>query len=101
MFFGQKVRTSQSVSVTAPTVTTATERTFLAPTDGQRPVQTLFSPIPATTIVIAANPAPPALTRRLVKISPRMKWLHDVVIPQAGQRIPSKKRIEQGGSPSC
>ncbi len=48
-----------------------------------------------------ANRVPPTLASIAARISPWVKWAQDVVMPQAGQRIPYKKIILHGGSPNC
>lgn len=49
----------------------------------------------------AAKRKPPKLVLRLARNSPLVKYDHDVVMPQPGQRIPKIILIEQGGRPSC
>lgn len=84
-----------------PIATTATDRFRRMVIEGNLPVHTDAKLTHTTENARIANPNPPALAAKLAAKFPRVKWLQDVVIPQAGQRIPKTTRIEQGGKPSC
>lgn len=71
-------------------------------------LQTLHRPrhaaIPSQGMDNAArrpNKAPVAFACKAPRRFPRIRWAHDVVIPQAGHRTPNKATHVHGGRPNC
>jgi len=95
-------RTIHCVSVVAKTTTAAT-MTVTSP--GTRPIHRPRIPEAVSqgppTRAIMASSAPPALACNAATTRPRTTCDHDVVMPQAGQRIPHQSSTVQGGKPSC